>query len=38
MEVATFQSPHPVLQRRPAKTAAAVAEFLKRAVTAKPQA
>ena len=32
MEVATFESPHPVLQRRPAKTAAAVAEFLERAI------
>jgi len=30
MEVATFDAPHPVLQRRPAKTAAAVAEFLER--------
>jgi len=38
MEVATFESPHPVLQRRPAKTAAAVAEFLERAMSAKPQA
>lgn len=38
MEIATFEAPHPVLQRRPAKTAAAVAEFLERAAAAKPQA
>jgi len=38
MNIATFDAPHPVLQRRPAKTAAAVAEFLERHVAAKPQA
>jgi pimeloyl-ACP methyl ester carboxylesterase len=38
MEIATFDAPHPVLQRRPAKTAAAVAEFLERVMAAKPQA
>jgi pimeloyl-[acyl-carrier protein] methyl ester esterase len=30
MEIAAFDAPHPVLQRRPAKTAAAVGEFLER--------
>ncbi|MBL8848912.1 MAG: alpha/beta hydrolase [Planctomycetaceae bacterium] len=38
MEVARFESAHPVLQRRPTKTAIAVAAFLERAMSAKPQA
>jgi pimeloyl-ACP methyl ester carboxylesterase len=36
MKIVTLDTPHPVLQRRPAKSAAAVAEFLAR--VAKPQA
>jgi hypothetical protein len=36
--VATFESPHPILQRRPTKTAVAVGEFVERVVRAKPQA
>lgn len=38
LEIVTLDTPHPVLQRRAAKSAVAVTEFLERALSAKPQA